>query len=232
MYPTLDVPSDVAVGSNSGWLFHWSLFVEQRMVLSLIWYISDEIRLLRYPSNQPVPHWLQGLYSLRRRRLTGIGIPIINLKRSDDRLRFIIGIPILIRRRLLSEYSLRRWGQWKLTNFLNWQCSVYKPCWNDTVVFTVYSVFLAWDSYSAISVIHNLTRHIARIRYLHMIFSKSHIQHDMKMIFKWFEIEWLRESIPCVSFLGKIHSENTRNKNTQQYTKTGFPRRLGSNPGP
>ena len=44
-----------------------------------------------------------GLYSLRRRRLTGIGIPIINLRRSDDRLRFIIGIPILIRRRLLSE---------------------------------------------------------------------------------------------------------------------------------
>ena len=45
----------------------------------------------------------QGLYSLRRRRLTGIGIPIINLRRSDDRLRFIMGIPILIRRRLLSE---------------------------------------------------------------------------------------------------------------------------------
>ena len=45
----------------------------------------------------------QGLYSLRRRRLTCIGIPIINLRRSDDPLRFIMGIPILIRRRLLSE---------------------------------------------------------------------------------------------------------------------------------
>ena len=45
----------------------------------------------------------QGIYSLRRRRLTGIGIPIINLRRSDVRLRFIMGIPILIRRRLLSE---------------------------------------------------------------------------------------------------------------------------------
>ena len=44
-----------------------------------------------------------GLYSLRRRRLIGIEIPIINLRRSDDRLRFIMGIPILIRRRLLSE---------------------------------------------------------------------------------------------------------------------------------
>ena len=49
-----------------------------------------------------------GLYSLRRRRLTGtsIGIPMVNLRRSDDRLRFIMGIPILIRRRLLSEYGL------------------------------------------------------------------------------------------------------------------------------
>ena len=37
----------------------------------------------------------QGLYSLRR-RLTGKVIPIINLRRSDDRLRFIMGIPILI----------------------------------------------------------------------------------------------------------------------------------------
>ena len=45
----------------------------------------------------------QGLYSLRRRRLMGIGIPIINLRRSDDRLRFIMGIPLLIRRCLLSE---------------------------------------------------------------------------------------------------------------------------------
>ena len=40
---------------------------------------------------------LHGICSLRRRRLTGIGIPIINLRRSDDRLRFIMGIPILIR---------------------------------------------------------------------------------------------------------------------------------------
>ena len=44
-----------------------------------------------------------GLYSLRRRRLKGIEIPIINLRRSDDRLRFIMGIPVLIRRRHLSE---------------------------------------------------------------------------------------------------------------------------------
>ena len=45
----------------------------------------------------------QGLYSLRRHRLISIGIPIINLRRSSDRLRFIMGIPIPVRRRLLSE---------------------------------------------------------------------------------------------------------------------------------
>ena len=46
---------------------------------------------------------LVGLCSIRRRRLTGIVIPMISLRRSDDRLRFIMRIPILIRRRLLSE---------------------------------------------------------------------------------------------------------------------------------
>ena len=45
----------------------------------------------------------QGLYSLRRRRLISIGILIINLRRSSDRLRFILGIPIAVRRHLLSE---------------------------------------------------------------------------------------------------------------------------------
>ena len=50
-----------------------------------------------------------GLYSLRRRCLTGIGIPIINLRRSDDCLRFIMGIPILIRRRLLVNRGPDTW---------------------------------------------------------------------------------------------------------------------------
>ena len=47
------------------------------------------------------PH-LPGLYSLRRRRLISIGILIINLRRSSDGLRLIMGIPIPVRRRLLS----------------------------------------------------------------------------------------------------------------------------------
>ena len=33
-----------------------------------------------------------GLYSLKRHHLTGRGIPIINIKRSDDRLRYIDGL--------------------------------------------------------------------------------------------------------------------------------------------
>ena len=52
--------------------------------------------------SQPIVTQL-GLYLLRRRRLISIGIPIINLRRSSDRLRFIMGIPIPVRRRLLSE---------------------------------------------------------------------------------------------------------------------------------
>ena len=45
--------------------------------------------------------WPRGLYSLGWRSFTSMGIPIINLKRSDDRLGFIKGIRILLRRRLL-----------------------------------------------------------------------------------------------------------------------------------
>ena len=50
-----------------------------------------------------------GLYSqLQRHRLTGIIIPIINPRQSDDPFRFIIGIPIPIRWCLLGEY--RPWS--------------------------------------------------------------------------------------------------------------------------
>ena len=46
---------------------------------------------------------MQGLYSLRRYRLIGIGISIINLSRSDDRLKFIMGILISVSLLLFSE---------------------------------------------------------------------------------------------------------------------------------
>ena len=45
------------------------------------------------------------LYSYR---LIGTDIPIINLRRSSDRLRFIMEIPIPVRWRLFSEYGPRR----------------------------------------------------------------------------------------------------------------------------
>ena len=48
-----------------------------------------------------------GLYSLRRRCLISIGIPITNLRRSWDRLRFVMGIPIPVRQHLLSEQRPR-----------------------------------------------------------------------------------------------------------------------------
>ena len=35
-----------------------------------------------------------GYYSLKRRRLTDIEIPIIDQRRSDDRLRSMMGIPV------------------------------------------------------------------------------------------------------------------------------------------
>ena len=46
---------------------------------------------------------MQGLYSLRIRRLISIGIPTINMRRSSDRLRFIMGITIPVRRRLVNR---------------------------------------------------------------------------------------------------------------------------------
>ena len=45
----------------------------------------------------------QGLYLQKRCRLAGIGIALINLRRSNNRLKFIKGIPIQVRRCLLSE---------------------------------------------------------------------------------------------------------------------------------
>ena len=58
----------------------------------------------------PLPGCLwstQGLYSLKRHRLTGIWIPIMNLRRSDDRLRFIVRIPIPINGAFLENLENR-----------------------------------------------------------------------------------------------------------------------------
>ena len=42
-------------------------------------------------------------YSLKTRRHSGIGIPSINLTRSDEHVGFIMGIPIPVRRRPLNR---------------------------------------------------------------------------------------------------------------------------------
>ena len=77
------------------------VLIEDCLFRFCYWHYKDE--MVSQPSIKWSQKWYQGLYSLRRRRLMGIGIPMINLRRSDDRLRFIMGIPILIRRHLLSE---------------------------------------------------------------------------------------------------------------------------------
>ena len=99
----------------------------------------------------------QGLYSLRRRRLISIGIPIINLIRSSDRLRFIMGIPIPIRRRLLSEYRPSRVYE-----------STVDRMWNMTLSFpsrlthpqTTYAVMCLSFSVHIIAVLLYLQYHI------------------------------------------------------------------------
>ena len=49
---------------------------------------------------------IQGLCLLRRRRFIGISIPIANLRRFSDRLKFIMGILISVRRCLLVNRGL------------------------------------------------------------------------------------------------------------------------------
>ena len=81
-FPGVSVPSTSTCFSSSN---------HSMAILHRSWQIMDRKLLV------------QGLCSLRRRRLISIGIPIINLRRSSDRLRFIMGIPIPIRGHLLSE---------------------------------------------------------------------------------------------------------------------------------
>ena len=62
-----------------------------------------------------------GCYSLKR-RLTGIGIPIINLRRSDGRLRFIMAIPIPLRQCFLLNRGPdfhEKWGKQYIRRILH-----------------------------------------------------------------------------------------------------------------
>ena len=111
-----EIMSSIASFMNEvRWIAVWLL--EWKWALSVEIY-NTRFRMTNYPIFSIVTtvfYWLctrwgitvrevtLGLYSLRRRRLISIGIPIINLRRSSDRFRFIMGIPIPVRRRLLSE---------------------------------------------------------------------------------------------------------------------------------
>ena len=67
-----------------------------------------------------------GLYSLSRRRLISIGIPNINLRRSSDRLRFIMGIPIPVRAHLQQRGAGPPAGAWAFSarvECLHWRRS-------------------------------------------------------------------------------------------------------------
>ena len=67
-----------------------------RLQLSSAWWFLQFSRIYLAHGCHQSPR--QSLYSLRRRLLMGIRMPIINLRRSDDRLRFIMGIPIQIKK--------------------------------------------------------------------------------------------------------------------------------------
>ena len=84
-------------------------------------YISEQQqwKQMNLPYNdicQPGP-----IFATKRHRLTGIGTPIINLRRSNDRLRFIMGIAISIRRCLRSEY--RPW--WQLVRWWSYENHIH-----------------------------------------------------------------------------------------------------------
>ena len=125
MGTNLDLPSIVSprVHCNLGCV-HYRNTIPSHLIFNMVWNLSETKRNLR--------HWGLGLYSLRRRHLISIGIPIINLRRSSDRLRFIIGIPILVRC-LLSEkrpytkllpfcrrHFQMHFIEWKCMNFTYW----------------------------------------------------------------------------------------------------------------
>ena len=86
--------------------------------------------------------WIMGLYSLRRHRRIGIGVSIINLRRSSDR----VCIHEAIRRHSRKSYEVLQY----------WQCGVFvKPCEStvffvknrDTMVVTIKQIRLKSTSH-------------------------------------------------------------------------------------
>ena len=118
------VGTEMSFGENLHWKFYLITFLPPVTEISTVFPIHSMTRSFFWKKKQTHysrlvvarhvmcilssrSHLAQGLYSLNRLHLTGIWIPIRNLRRSDDRLRFIMGIPILIRRSLRSEKGPR-----------------------------------------------------------------------------------------------------------------------------
>ena len=75
------------------YVYTYTIYIQERPVL--------------YSLNVVASIQTGGIYLLHKHRVTWIEIHIINQRRSNDRPRFIIGIPISIRRCLPSEYKPR-----------------------------------------------------------------------------------------------------------------------------
>ena len=67
----------------------WNMHTALSGMVLLWWYLTFLICSYEWR------YIFQGLYSLKKHRLIDVGIPIINLRRSTDRLRFIMGIPTI-----------------------------------------------------------------------------------------------------------------------------------------
>ena len=104
---------------------------------------------------------LQGLHSLRRHHLIGIGIPIVNLRRSPERFSFIIGIPIPIRRRSFTGTGTILWipycqikpyNQHKATHIPTlWASSVLSPHQCPTLTYLTVGAIITRHTVTAVS---------------------------------------------------------------------------------
>ena len=111
----------VLISSRGVIYFAINWVARMRTIISVLHNNSWQLSLLDWIMKLMVMHWIHynivchqwnegwvlclfvqsvvklGLYSLKRHSVTWIGIPIINLRRSDDQLRFIMGIVIKIK---------------------------------------------------------------------------------------------------------------------------------------
>ena len=100
-------------------------------------------------------------HSLRRHHLIGIGIPIVNLRRSPEHFSFIIGIPIPIRRRSFTGTGTILWipycqvkpyNQHKATHIPTlWASSVLSPHQCPTLTYLTVGAIITRHTVTAVS---------------------------------------------------------------------------------